>query len=266
MLFDIGSLTWSEELFERFEFSSAPYSSVAAPGTIVGRILPDIADACGLPKDLKVVVGAHDQVAATLGSGVTEPGDLLMGEGSTESLNLVATADRIRRDVLFSHQICMEPFVEPGRFILPIGQLSHGTSIKWFVQSHVSDYAAAAPDSRSMYAAADDRCAEDSGSLYFLPYLSGVNCMDASSRAPACFIGIQCDTAVDSMYRAVLEGLSFETRSNMRLFDEANMEVRRVVASGGGAKSGLFMQIKADVLERSVSILDCSDSGVMGWR
>lgn len=264
MLFDIGSLTWSEELFGRFDLSPAPYSNVAATGSVVGRILPSVALACGLPRDLLVVVGAHDQVAATLGSGVTEPGDLLMGEGSSESLNLVATKDRIRRDLLFRHQICMEPFVEPGRCILPIGQLSHGTSIKWFVQSHACEYAAAAADGRNVYADADERCAEDSGSLYFLPYLSGVNCMDASSRAPACFIGVNCDTTVHSMYRAVLEGLSFETRSNMRLFDEANMQVLKVIASGGGAKSRLFMQIKADVIERSVSILDCSDSGVKG--
>jgi len=263
MLFDIGSLTWSEEVFRRFGLSSGPYSEVAATGTVAGRILPSIAFECGLPRDLQVVVGAHDQVAATLGSGVIEPGDLLMGEGSTESLNLVVDAARIRRELLFRHQICMEPFLDHGRYIMPVGQLSHGTSIKWFVQSHLREYAEAG-DGRSLYAVADELCAGDCGNLYFLPYLSGVNCMDAFSRAPACFIGVDCDTTVHSMYRAVLEGLSFETRSNMQLFDEANVPVRRLVASGGGAKSKLFMQIKADVLGKSIATLDSADSGVMG--
>lgn len=265
MLFDTRSLTWSEEVFRRFGLSSEPFSQVAAAGTVAGRILPSIALECGLPRNLKVVVGAHDQVAATLGSGVIEPGDLLMSEGSTESLNLVVEADRIRRDLLFRHEIALEPFVEPGHYIMPIGQLSHGTSIRWFVQSHRSEYAAeAAAGGRSLYAVADDLCAGDSGSLYFLPYLSGVSCMDASSRAPACFIGVDCDTTVHSMYRAVLEGLSFETRSNLQLFGDSNMPVNRIVASGGGAKSKLFMQIKADVLGRHIATLDSADSGVTG--
>lgn len=264
MLFDIGSHTWSEDIFFRFGLSPEPYSPVVPTGAIVGPILPSIAAECGLPGSLQVVVGAHDQAAATLGSGVIEPGDLLMGEGSTESLNLVVDAADIRRDLLFRHEIIMEPFLEPGRHIIPIGQLSHGTSIKWFVQSHQSEYAAEAAGGRSLYAVADDHCAGDSGSLYFLPYLSGVSCMDASSRAPACFIGVDCDTTVHSMYRAVLEGLSFETRSNLRFFDEANVPVKRIVASGGGAKSKLFMQIKADVLGRHIKTLDSADSGVMG--
>lgn len=262
MLFDIHSSEWSEPVFRRFGLSAQPFSKVAATGSMAGRILPSVAKGCGLPQDLQVIVGAHDQVAATLGSGVIEPGDLLMGEGSTESLNLVADAARLRRELLFRHQICMEPFVEPGRVIMPIGQLSHGTSIKWFVRAHEREYGA--DGARSLYAVADERCAEDSGNLYFLPYLSGVNCMDASSRAPACFIGIDCDTTVDTMYRALLEGLSFETRSNMLLFDEANVPVERIIASGGGAKSGLFMRIKADVLGKPIQTLDSADSGVTG--
>lgn len=264
MMFDISSFTWSGEVFSRFDFSPEPYSKVVSTGTVAGCILPSVAAVCGLPQSLQVVVGAHDQVAATLGSGVIDPGDLLMCEGSTESLNLVVTKDRIRRDLLFRYEICMEPFIEPGRYIMPIGQLSHGTSIKWFVQSNRREYEAAARGTRSMYATADKLCAKDSGNLYFLPYLSGVNCMDASSRAPACFIGLDCETTVHVMYRAVLEGLSFETKSNMRLFDEANVPVNRIVASGGGARSKLFMQIKSDALEKRISTLDSSDSGTIG--
>jgi xylulokinase len=264
MMFNVHARAWSEAVFARFDLPMAVFSPVAPTGTAVGRILPSVARELGLPASLQVVVGAHDQVAATLGSGVLSPGDLLMGEGSTESLNLVVSEEQIRRETLFAREICMEPFVEPGRFIMPIGQLSHGTSIKWFVEAHRSVYEAVAESAESLYETADRLMAEDSGRLHFLPYLSGVNCMDASSRAPACFIGVDCDTTVHSMYRAVLEGLSFETRSNMRLFDEANVPVYRIVASGGGAKSKRFMKIKADALQKPIATLDSADSGVMG--
>lgn len=264
MLFDVDALCWSREVFSRFGLPLEPFSKVVPTGRVAGRIRPEAAAECGLPAGLKVVVGAHDQVAAMLGSGVLEPGDLLMGEGSTESLNLVVSSDRIRRELLFRREIALEPFAEPGRFMVPIGQLSHGTSIKWFVDAHRQVYEAAAAGAPSIYAAADSLCAADSGNLYFLPYLSGVNCMDALSRAPASFIGVGCDTTVHSMYRAVLEGLAFETRSNLRLFDEAGVPVGRIVASGGGAKSSLFMQIKADVIGRPISRLGEADAGVTG--
>ncbi|MGJ4849470.1 L-fuculokinase [Bacillota bacterium Meth-B3] len=263
MMFDVDALDWSLAVFERFELSRMPYSRVVPTGTVVGRILPDVAESCALPREMRVVVGAHDQVMATLGSGVVEPGDLLMGEGSSESLNLVVSADQLRRDRLFRREICIEPFVEPGRFLLPIGQLSHGTSIKWFIEANRHAYEAEAAGD-TLYAAAERLCAPDSGQLYFLPYLSGVNCMDAGSRAPASFIGIDSGTSVHSMYRAVLEGLSFETLSNMGLFCDAGVSVNRIVASGGGTKSRLLMQIKADALKRPIELSHAADSGVMG--
>ncbi|MEF9972869.1 MAG: FGGY-family carbohydrate kinase [Clostridia bacterium] len=264
MLFDVEKRRWAESLFNRFEIPILKFSPVCESGTQLHEICPEIASRCNLPSALQVVVGCHDQVAATLGSGVLKSGELLAGEGSSESLNLIVDAASIDMRTLFSKQICLEPFVVPGTAILPIGQLSHGTCIKWFVQAHQSEYTVPGNAPHTQYARAEELCAEDCGELLFLPYLSRSNCMDASSRAPACFLGIDISTDVHKMYRAVLEGLAFESRMNFHLFADAGAHVDNITASGGGAQSERLMQIKADVLGVCVTTLCTKEAGVAG--
>ena len=74
----------------------------------------------GLPVEMKVAAGCHDQCAATLGSGGVSAGDMAAGEGSTESLNLVAEKEAITEPFL-EKNICFEPYVKTGQYQIPVG-------------------------------------------------------------------------------------------------------------------------------------------------
>jgi xylulokinase len=265
MMFDSKKQEWSDRVMDLFDIPKNKFSPVMKTGAVVGGILPALAGETGLRGDLHVVLGCHDQCSATMGSGIYGSGMLMMGEGSSESINAVMDYEDIDQDTLFARQISMEPYVTPNEYIVPLGILQHGTAIKWFVTTHRAYYETIPPlAGESLFARADRCCAKDSGELYFIPYLTRSNIMDASSRAPGCFIGLDFTSDVTTMYRAVLEGLAFESKCNMLLLEQTGYKPALFVATGGGAKSPLFMQIKADILGCNIAVPKHADSGIIG--
>ncbi|MCD2491896.1 hypothetical protein LQE92_04555 [Lacrimispora sp. NSJ-141] len=281
MLFDAGNLDWSREIGEKFGVPVEKFSPVAFTGATVGKIRKELAEETGLPYDLKIVLGCHDQCSALLGSGAVNPGDIMAGEGSTESINLIIHKENFN-DSFYENQLCFEPYIQPGQYIIPVGQLSHGTSIRWFVSEFGADFKAGKsglssgtgggkevpvkPKSagKSIYDLANENCAPDSGDVYFLPYLSRVKSMDASNQALGVFLGLDVNTGRAQMYRALLEGLCFESRTCFDTLQKVRLPIHKIVASGGCSKSPLFMQMKADVLRRPIHILDNPDAGITG--
>jgi xylulokinase len=265
MLFDCRKNEWSAFLMDLFDVPMEKFSLVTETGTIIGGLLPEIARRTGLNKDLKICVGCHDQCSATLGAGVFGKGQLMLGEGASESINAIMGFSDIDSDAFFEKQLGIEPFVKAGEYMVGLGMLQHGTSIKWFVHNNKRYYESLpSREGESIYSKADRFCAENSGELYFIPYLTRSCIMDASSRALGCFIGLEYTSDINTMYRALLEGLAFESKSNIDVLAAAGYRPRRFVAAGGGAKSPLFMQIKADVLGGAIEIPVSTDSGIVG--
>jgi xylulokinase len=265
MLFDSKARQWSDRVMDLFEIPKDLFSPVKAAGTVIGPPLPEIARQTGLGGDTQIVLGCHDQASATLGAGVLGSGQLMLGEGSSESINAVSDYENIDEDVLFEKQITVEPFISRNECLISLGVLQHGTSIKWFTRVN-KDFYNAAPSraGESLYAKADRCCDSSSGELYFLPYLTRSNIMDYSSRALGCFIGLEYNTTVNTMYRAVLEGLAFESKYNMLTLEQTGYKPLSVTAAGGGAKSALLMQIKADALKLGIRVPASADSGLTG--
>ena len=267
LMLDAMALNWSAEIGDAFEMPLERFSKITPTGTVAGKIRPALAEETNLPKDLKVVVGCHDQCAATLGAGGVEEGDIAAGEGSTESLNLVVGKDRIT-ERFFERKICLEPYVQPGQYMVPVGQHTHGTSIRWFVNEFGADFArnGAAADSqdRNIFELANENCAADSGEVFFLPYLTRANLMDPDSRALGMFLGLEVGTDRAQMYRALLEGLCFETKQCFDILNATGFSIHKIVATGGCSKSDLLMQMKADVLGQPVHILENADAGISG--
>ncbi len=269
LLLDVMKLDWSREIGDAFGVPLDRFSRVVPTGTVAGTLRPALAEELGLSADVQVVVGCHDQCSATLGAGCVGPGDLAAGEGSAESLNLIVDKSSVT-EKFFERRMCLEPYVQPGQYMVPVGQFVHGTSIRWFLREFGADFAQGRKDAqgtagepgKSIYELADENCAADSGDIFFLPYLTSANLMDADNRALGTFLGLKLDTDRAQMYRALLEGLCFESRLCFDILSETGFPIHRMVAAGGCSRSALLMQMKADVLGRPVNILKNADAGI----
>ncbi|MDY3250958.1 MAG: FGGY-family carbohydrate kinase [Candidatus Choladocola sp.] len=97
---------------------------------------------------------------------------------------------------------------------------------------------------------------------FFLPHLTKAHLMDPDNSSLGAFVGLEMSTDKTKMYRAVLEGLCFETKICFEVIQSLGIPVNKIVASGGCSKSEILMQTKADVLEFPVDILENPDAGI----
>ncbi len=267
MLFDINRHEWSDELLSFFEIPGSLLSPVRETGTPVGQIKHELCNELQLPQGITVFLGCHDQIAANLGAGAFQPGNIMIGEGSSESINLVADISILsekNKDRLLSKQICIEPFLTKDKYIVPVGLLAFGTSLKWYVNTFEQDtISRAQSEGLSVYAYLDRCCAERT-ELIFLPYLSKTNLMSTAGCPLGAFIGLCISVDRPELYRAVLEGLHFESRRNFELLKELGLSLNSIVVTGGLSKSALAMQIKADIFQEPINILETSEAGLIG--
>ena len=95
----------------------------------------------------------------------------------------------------------------------------------------------------------------DSGSVIFLPYLSGERSPHNDVNAKGAFVGLTATTTTAQMSRAVLEGVAFAIRDCLEVARANGLSVRSTNLCGGGARSAAWRQVFADVLNMPVHIL-----------
>jgi xylulokinase len=100
--------------------------------------------------------------------------------------------------------------------------------------------------------------------LVYIPYLAGASAPNWDAYAKGSFIGLTLAHDYGCMVRAVLEGISMETREILESFEGLGLELREVRITGGGTKSALWNQMQADIYGKPVSKLAVSEATVLG--
>ena len=256
MMLDARALDWSDTLLDAFHIPRDLLSPVRRAGSPLGTIWKELAQELNLPGNLTLYTGCHDQCAAALGAGVFSEGGLMAGEGSSESLIILAGRSGIDASMgyLVDHSVGFEPFLAPELYAVILGQPAYGICFHWFSEQ----FADGTPPSEL-----DGGCAEDAGQAFFLPYLAP-NPMQRDCAARGAFLGLTTGTTRAQMYRALHEGLCLETRVNCDLLPGLGVAPSRLVATGGCSRSSLHMQIKADVMGLPIETVDSGDSGIAG--
>ncbi len=262
MCFDINSYEWSGSIAKRYEMDLRLFPQIGRAGTRLGPVRKKWREELGLPADMEILAGCHDQISAAVGGGAVRPGDAVLGEGSTEALNLLTDrkgAERIRQA-----RLPMEPFVKKGRYVSLLSRLMHGNCLKWFIRN----FAVALSDKcekegGSVYDDLNRNCAGISGGIVFLPYLSST-CFADIGQPMGSFIGMDAGSTVYHLYRGMLEGLCCESAEMFQLLEDYGIPADGVTAVGGVSRSDVYMQMKADITRKEIEVLKHGEAGVRG--
>ena len=100
--------------------------------------------------------------------------------------------------------------------------------------------------------------------VYFLPYLMGERSPHNNPDARAMFIGMSMDTTREEMTQAVLEGVAFALRDSLEVARSLGISPERTKICGGGAKSPLWRQIIANVMNLKVDVLENEEGLALG--
>ncbi len=264
MLLDISQHTWSDKVAGALGIDTSLFSKPVVPGTIAGQLLPSMAQSLGFDQKVKVVAGGHDQIMAALGAGVLRKGESVDGMGSAECITLALNREDITSK-MYANNYCCEPYVFEDMFVTLAFNISSGTAIKWYrdaiEDTRTKEYA---ERGESLYNVLGKECRKEMCGVYFLPYVagSGTPYMDASTGAA--FIGIRSSNRKPDLYRAVLEGVSFEMKVNIETLEKCGIVLENTVAVGGGSESDLVMQIKANIWDREIQTVHTAQAGTTG--
>lgn len=261
LLYDVKNGCWSRELLESTGIQESQLPKVVAAGTALGCVLPEAAQALGLPKSTLVVMGTHDQIVNALGAGVQAPGDAVDTSGTCECITPLFPEIPEGLDFQRNNFACV-PYLEGRGYVTYAYNISAGSVVRWYRDAlayHLKD------GNRSIYDILNEISPDEPTRLMVLPFLQGMGgTPDVDPSATGLIAGLTTQTHLPEIYRAILEGITFEMRYNMEKLAEGKIHIRRLLACGGGARSKVWLQIKADILGCDMIPVNADETGAMG--
>lgn len=234
---------WSDELLKIFSVQKEKLPDIVDPWKIIGRMKKEYAAACGLTEGLPVVAGCGDSAATCLGAGIVKPGQVFDVAGTASILS--CCVDTYKPDTKHEALMLMRSVVD-GLW-MPLAYINGGgLCLKWYKDSIIG------VDSSVDYQVLEREAAgiqPGSEGLIFVPHFAGRVCPnDPDVRGS--FIGLNWAHQRGHLFRAIMEGIAYEYKFYLDVLKDIGIDTRiqRVFVMGGGAKSALFNQIKADVL------------------
>ncbi len=255
LLFDLRRRDWSPEMLAALDIRPEWLPSTHEGTAVTGRLSVSAAAETGLPAGIPLVAGAGDQAANAVGTGAVLEGIVALSLGTSGVV--FATTDRPAieprgRLHAFCHAV-------PGKWHVMGVMLSAAGSLRWFRD------ALAPTQSFSDLLESAGQVAPGSDGLLFLPYLTGERTPHPDPLARGAFVGLTVRHQRDHLTRAVLEGVAFGLRDSFELMRAARLaDVRQVRISGGGARSPLWRQILADVLQTELVTVNTSEGAAYG--
>lgn len=264
MAFDINSLTWNEEILEYAGIDKNYLSKVVTIGNQAGKIRKELAKELGVNNDAIIVSGCHDQIAAAIGTGVYNMGMAVDGTGTVECITPVFDR-QIERHKLYEGSYAIVPFLE-NKYVTYAFSFTGGALLKWYRDKLAFMEAESA---RSLNISPYDffnqqvDSSKPSG-LLVLPHFSGAATPYMDNDSKGAIIGLTTDTKSSDIYQALMEGVTYEMYLNMERLTEAGINIEKIRATGGGAASHLWLQMKADILNKPIISLGAAQSGTLG--
>jgi len=255
LLFDIKARDWSPEVLDALDIPADWLPQTHEGPEVTGHISVEAAEATGLKAGTPVVGGGGDQSAQAVGVGAVEPGIVALTLG-TSGVVFASTGEPFIEPEGRLHAFC---HAVPGRWHLMGVMLSAAGSLRWY-----RDTLAPGVDFDALLAPAADVPPGSEG-LLFLPYLTGERTPHPDPLARGAFVGLTVRHTQPHLTRAVLEGVAFGLRDSFELIKSAGLaEIRQVRISGGGARSALWRQILADVLNVELVTVNTTEGAAYG--
>lgn len=265
LLYDVRRNCWSEELLEACGIAPESLPQVVEAGTAIGKILPGIAGQLGLPEDTEIVIGAHDQIVNALGAGVRNPSEAVDTSGTCECITPLFSHIPENMDFL-AHNFACVPYLRGNGYVTYAYNISAGSVVRWY-RDALGHYLQqqAEKENKSIYDLLNETCPAEPTQLMVLPFLQGMGgTPEVDPNATGLIAGLTTQTRLPDIYRAILEGITFEMRYNQEKLAAAGVELGRLYACGGGAKSPVWLQIKADILGCEIIPVKREETGAMG--
>jgi xylulokinase len=262
-LYDIPDDEWSAEILGALELEPERLAEVKPSGVAVGPMRPELAKSLELAEAPLVVTGGHDQACGALGVGLVRPGLAMVSTGTAEVVE-VALGSPALNEILYQGNISVYAHTVDGLYLSMTLNHSGGLLLRWLRDTLGQEEMRRAKQSdRDAYDLLLEACSPEPTSLLLLPHFAGSGTPTFDTASKGAILGMTFATGKSDLAKAVLEGLTFELRVNLDLLRDGGAHIDELRAIGGGARSELWLQLKADITGIPVVVPRTTEAA--GW-
>lgn len=251
---DINSIRYDRELIKLSTVDPEKFPELKPVDATLGTIRPELAHEWGLREDIQVVMGSPDIHSAAIGSGAVQDYEphLYIGTSSWLTCHIPFK----KTDLL--HNMAALPSAIPGRYLLTNEQESAGVCLQhlrdniFFHQDELLQ--GIKPENvYDLFDAIATRTPAGSDGLIFTPWLYGERAPVDDHSVRGGYFNQSLHTTREHMVRAVFEGVAYNSRWLLKYVEQfIKRRVEAINMVGGGAKSDIWCQIHADILDRKI--------------
>ncbi|MFP5232439.1 MAG: FGGY-family carbohydrate kinase, partial [Acidobacteriota bacterium] len=242
---------WSQRILGKAGIDADILGQPVPSGTPLGRASPQVAEELNLPREALWVSGGHDQACCSLGGGGLSEGTAVDGTGTFECLTIARKHPSFSPQALAANFPC-EKHIVPAHF-LTLAYVPGGLVLQWTRdQLSKAEVILARNSNRNPYDIMLASTPEAPTELLFFPHLLGTGTPWLDTTARGTIYGLAANTTHAMIVKSSLEGVTFEMRWNIDLLEAAGISIKQIHAVGGGARSRVWLQLKADIFGRDV--------------
>ena len=263
-VFNLEKKFWSEEILEFLGLKKERLAEVMVSGSPVGQMKADLADEIGIRTRPLIGCGGHDQACGALGAGLTQPGLAMVSTGTAEVVEVSMDIPHLN-EILFKSNVSVYLHTFPKLFVAMTLNQSGAFILRWFRDTFCqSELELAQKTGNDPYDLLLKNVGPDPSPVMLLPHFAGSGTPFFDTQSKGALVGLTFATTKKDIAKAILDGLTLELRINLEILNHGGINISELRAIGGGAKSELWLQLKADITGIPVAVPEMTEAAGMG--
>lgn len=258
--FNVEERAFDKALLSACGIDVSLFSAPKPTGSIVGRVRRSLLEECGISGEVTLVLGSHDQMCSALGAGAVREGDAVDGMGTVECMTVLFSKKPSDTRMGRQGYPCV-PYVVDGLYCTYMFNYSNGSLVNWFRNRLLHGWKGEEDD---FFSYIEKGMGAAPTGILTLPYFAGAATPFQNINAKGAILNLTTDTSDSDVYKSILEGTAMEMRFNAEVVRKYGIGVRSAVATGGGANSKKWLQLKADIQNIPIKTLRSSEGGLCG--
>ncbi|MBC7333782.1 MAG: hypothetical protein H5T85_04925 [Actinobacteria bacterium] len=251
--FDMVKKNYWKKILDFVGISIEQLPQLKEPGEIVGNVVKDNLDGLKFSSNTHLCLGALDQMAGMIGVGNIRKGIISETTGT-----VIAICTMLDRPLINEYRIpCHYNAIKDTYTLLAVCE-SGGISLDWFKNNFYED------KDYNYINKEVEKIPSGSEGIVFLPYLTGVSSPEYNPKAKGVFYGLRLLHTRAHLARAIMEGIAYVIKKNLEYFEKLGISAGKIISLGGGSKSDIWNQIKADIFGRKVIVTKSEEPASLG--
>lgn len=263
-LFDMRKKKWSAKILDYTGINEDQLANIYPSGEAIGKINRKIAHTLGLPTDVLLVTGGHDVTCAALGAGAINKGvggDIL---GTAEIFGVTVESNSVAKKIRPNNFACY-CHVVPNKFWLMTLNQTCGLLLRWYRDNFGEpEVKLAEKEGKDAFDLIVSKSKPDIAESMVLPHFVGSGTPWIDARSKGAIVGLSIHTNKADIIRAMLEAVIYEQKISIDIFEKYGVDVREIRAVGGGSKSRFWLQMRSDILGKTVLTLETEEASCLG--